>query len=458
MLWGNSNLASRLAPPPTRIRRRGFECRAAMFCTCGPHPRIDLTQAYLEYHDVCGAEGANDMARRVTRLDCLRACRSHGCFHAVIRGFGPSANVKGAGADVPLSCLSRSSGNVESHIEELFSPEFVLNAAGGVDGVDTSPEADAGSVYDKICNGGLVSATSHRRAIFRGRTAESGDASEAAPEPKLSWEYQRQGRTAETGDPTEAVPELDDISKSWKYLSDYTNALHSVASTIIHTLGVPPGLVLQESSRGTTEGENIDLLRVFRYDAVSSDESLTKLGSSPHSDWGTLTVVWQDGKGGLQTYCHACDRWSDVEACIPERVEENSVSLFVHVGDFLSLATQSRDGVSCPSPRHRVICPTRDNNGEEDYCRRSLVYFSYPPPGISISDAQEQLEGLVAEPRTAGEDKVDLYESYSLLHNQANGSGDGRDSKSAFETYQSIRSTPFDQVIRDKWNQVQRSS
>ncbi|EJK64290.1 hypothetical protein THAOC_14991 [Thalassiosira oceanica] len=423
-----------------------------VFCTCGPHPRIDLTQAYREQRAGGGAgeaagegagEGASD-ATRVTR-DCLKACRSHGCFHAAI--------------DVPIFSQS----NVESQIEGLFSPEFVLNSVGGADGVDTSPEGDSGSsTYEKICNGGLMSAktktTSGRpysHAIFRGRTAESGDATGATPEPKLSWEYQRQGRTAESGDViTEAVPEVDAISRSWMYLPDFTNALHSVASTIIHTLGIPPGLVLQEA----TEGENIDLLRVFRYDSVSSDKRLEKLGSSPHSDWGTLTVVWQDGKGGLQTYCHACDRWSDVEAFGPRSGEENSVSLFVHVGDFLSLTMQNSDGVSWPSPRHRVICPTRDDNGGENHCRRSLVYFSYPPPGISISDAREQLEGLVAETRTDGEDKMDLYESYSLLHNQANDSGDERGSMSAFETYQSIRTTPFDQVIRDKWSQVQRSS
>ena len=345
-----------------------------------------------------------------------------------------------------LTRISKFSGD----IEELFSPEFVLNSVGGVDGADTSPGEDAASMYRKICNGGLMRAqTSSRRpysnAIFRGRTAESGDATEATPEPKLSWECQRK----QSGD---AIP------RPWKYLPDFTNALHSVASTIIHTLGVPPGLVLQESSRGSSGGGNIDLLRVVRYDAVSSDESLKTMGSSPHSDWGTLTVVWQDDKGGLQTYCHGCDRWSDVDACGPSSGEENSVHLFVHVGDFLSLTTQNRDGACWPSPRHRVICPTRDVNGGVNHCRRSLVYFSYPPPGISISDAQEQLEGLVAEPGTCGEDKMDLYEGYSLLHNQAaNDSGDNKGSKSAFETYQSIRGTPFDQVIRDKWNQVQRS-
>jgi isopenicillin N synthase-like dioxygenase len=40
--------------------------------------------------------------------------------------------------------------------------------------------------------------------------------------------------------------------------------------------------------------------------------ALMALGSSPHTDWGTLTVVWQDNKRGLQTHCDACNVWLDV--------------------------------------------------------------------------------------------------------------------------------------------------
>jgi hypothetical protein len=71
---------------------------------------------------------------------------------------------------------------------------------------------------------------------------------------------------------------------------------------------------------------------VFRYDAV--DSSAQMMGSSPHSDWGTLTVVWQYTKGGLQTYCHSCASWSDVDA---SSSSSSMAYYFVHVGDFLVL-------------------------------------------------------------------------------------------------------------------------
>ena len=109
----------------------------------------------------------------------------------------------------------------------------------------------------------------------------------------------------------------------------------------------------------------IDLLRVFRYGAVSHSQTNANeavLGSSAHSDWGTLTVVWQVDKGGLQTYCHSCDKWSDVVASSTtvtasstlttneKGLGECSAQLFVHLGDFLSLATiVEGTGINYPS-------------------------------------------------------------------------------------------------------------
>ena len=243
-------------------------------------------------------------------------------------------------------------------------------------------------------------------------------------------------------------------------LPKWTEALHSVASTIIHLLDIPSQLALQEEScrcslnnskaadtanntdLATSSCQskrcNIDLLRVFRYDAISSNKdeeqqsiqaAPTILGSSPHSDWGTLTVVYQDTKGGLQTYCHVCDKWLDVKAVsdvstitTAKRDDSRTCSLFVHVGDFLSLASINNEGESksCPkwpSPRHRVLCPTineeRTNNSHHhqsstssvkdkaDYCRRSLVYFAYPPPNVTLEDVQRVVSPHVTATATS---------------------------------------------------------
>ena len=309
------------------------------------------------------------------------------------------------------------------------------------------------NLHDDICNGGLVEVqfptstilptVTHNNsgtttsATFRGRVAESGDGEESKPEPKLSWEFRRCALGSDTTNSTALqLEEVSTIKAGDKYNncnSDYaegerdttnideqilmpswTEALHSVASTIIHLLDIPPQLALQEDScqclstnvnndtnhMNKCQRCNIDLLRVFRYDAVDSPSPTKKdddndnnknkehqlMGSSPHSDWGTMTIVWQDNKGGLQTYCHACDVWSDVDASSSTKTENTTTdkcgessatknsssgssssikrcSLFVHIGDFLSLASiQNEEGNDdCypmwPSPRHRVLCP-----------------------------------------------------------------------------------------------------
>jgi hypothetical protein len=126
------------------------------------------------------------------------------------------------------------------------------------------------------------------------------------------------------------------------------------------------------------------------------------LGLSLHTNWGTLMVVWQDDKGGLQMHCDACNVWLDVDASSSslsngvggvvtndgttttggEDGDHDHVDarFFVHVGDFLSLATMKIDmipdddddgngnirisrGPEWPSPRHRVLCPRLATNG-----------------------------------------------------------------------------------------------
>lgn len=66
-------------------------------------------------------------------------------------------------------------------------------------------------------------------------------------------------------------------------------------------------------------GETISLMRLFRY-VPARDAScvrggppeMARVGSSPHTDWGFLTVVLGDGHGGLQVF-HGGE-WRELEA------------------------------------------------------------------------------------------------------------------------------------------------
>ena len=430
-----------------------------------------------------------------------------------------------------MKCLAKPHSEIERDIEALFKPssndccwEDICN--GGLLGVSFSlsssfPINSNSAIEDAIDKNNTVNDTTNNvaaTATFRGRIAESGDEQQSIPEPKLSWEIRRcmhmQNTLRNAMEDGLRNNHADMLRRqSLSLLPKWTDALHSVATTVIRLLDIPTQVVLQEkqcrccldkrmktsTDRRCNSCCNIDLLRVFRYDAVPQSHNNGHLnevlGSSAHSDWGTLTIVWQDDKGGLQTYCNACKKWSNVVASTAVTTSSSStpttnergkvnIELFVHVGDFLSLATIAEGTGSnhpkWPSPRHRVVCPSLRQNSREgnadtiNSCRRSLVYFAYPPPGISLEAARTVVAPLSSSssspdmPLPENDDNrpesAEGYIHYSLLHNQSHqpqevGSSecDNNAISSAEQTYHRIKGQPFDEVIFDKWNQVQRN-
>ena len=90
----------------------------------------------------------------------------------------------------------------------------------------------------------------------------------------------------------------------------------------------------------------------------STEKTKVNIGSSPHTDWGLLTLILQDNIGGLQFYHN--NIWKDVPIV--------EYGLVVNGGDYLNLISE---GIY-HSPIHRVLCPPQ---GKE---RLSYVFFYYP--------------------------------------------------------------------------------
>jgi len=114
-------------------------------------------------------------------------------------------------------------------------------------------------------------------------------------------------------------------------------------------------------------GEFISLMRMFLYfpaDASKGGEAREQLGSSPHTDWGFLTLILYDGVPGLQFYHD--QSWVDVPA--------HPNSIVVNGGDVLKLISRGR----YKSPIHRVLCPAAGR-------RLSSVLFFYPRHDTTIS-------------------------------------------------------------------------
>jgi hypothetical protein len=331
-------------------------------------------------------------------------------------------------------------------------------------------------------------------------------------EPKDSLEIQTRNILPSKVHDEQIINDNDDNKDN--VLNSWCLALHQVACRVSHVLKLPPNVLLQE----TDTQKSLDLMRVFYYHAViaaveedndtpcsssSANKEALILGSSPHTDWGSWTVVWQDSVGGLQTYCHACQTWVDVTpAPAPSPVAsspsllnigtKNRWNCIVHVGDVTSLVLsalknqiqqctaepqsqshhaqqqlqqqqqQQQRVVSWPSPKHRVVSCNQK--------RTSLVYFAYPPPHLSLKDIERILQN---EWTTTTMAFVDDYkcsssssasssmplEEYYLLKNQSISgitTASTTASSAAKAIYESIHARPLGDVLQEKWQQVQR--
>lgn len=124
------------------------------------------------------------------------------------------------------------------------------------------------------------------------------------------------------------------------------------------------------------QGDTISIMRAFHYFPYAkfgqpAPEGFEFIGSSPHTDWGFLTLILQDAVGGLQIF-HK-DEWVDVPH-VPGTIVANA-------GDYLSLVT----GGKCVSPIHRVIADDRE--------RYSMVFFYYPDFDAVIPTLGDRIGG-----------------------------------------------------------------
>ena len=128
------------------------------------------------------------------------------------------------------------------------------------------------------------------------------------------------------------------------------------------------------------------------------DRSLAEaLGSSPHTDWGTLTVSLQDDRGGLQTHCRMCDAWSDVDASPPSS-SSCSLSKSSNGGGEEPLSLQ--DFQAGKEQRQRM---------KDDQCRILSLHNSELIS--SLNRAEEDLDTLQREQQKLEEENKALRES-----------------------------------------------
>jgi len=115
--------------------------------------------------------------------------------------------------------------------------------------------------------------------------------------------------------------------------------------------------------------ENPTITRLLYYPPIKSEESLleNQLRCGEHSDYGTITLLFQDEVGGLQVVNPS-----------GEYVNATPIpgSIVVNCGDMLELWSAGK----FKSTRHRVLMPN-----DYDKARQSIAFFCHPDNNITVS-------------------------------------------------------------------------
>lgn len=199
---------------------------------------------------------------------------------------------------------------------------------------------------------------------------------------------------------------------------------------ISRVLGMPE----QDLEQECVEGDRISLLRLFHYFGTGADNEFSScsggqkcIGSSPHTDWGFLTIVGFDPSDqGLEIFHN--NSWHSVQVEGGSNVSKRSV--LINFGDYLSVASKGR----LLSPLHRVVSQPSE--------RYSFVYFFYPNYDTSLS----------LEKANLGD-----HQRLSLLQEQS-AREEGQADVSAHEAGRPERIESFGEYIRQKWAQVFRQA
>jgi len=144
----------------------------------------------------------------------------------------------------------------------------------------------------------------------------------------------------------------------------HMSAMEACGQRLLREIGRALGLEEDAFGKRLTR-EPLQLFRIFRYPPARGSGGEEGLGVGPHSDYGLLTLLWQDEHGGLQVRPRGSSTWIDV----PPRPG----TLVCNLGDMMERLSGGR----CHSITHRV-------RGTEDD-RLSMPYFLDPGYHVALT-------------------------------------------------------------------------
>ncbi|MCJ1401611.1 hypothetical protein MMC11_004827 [Xylographa trunciseda] len=215
--------------------------------------------------------------------------------------------------------------------------------------------------------------SSNRGYVSRGREKVSSNLSrdevqkEKSGNPDLKESFEI-GREGVDGHPNQ-WPHMFDSEGAYfrKTMEEFFLECKEMHRLIMSAIAIGMGLDEHYFDKIVSKGDNN--LRLLHYPSVKKDvfeKNKGQVRAGAHSDYGSITLLFQDMRGGLQVQTSS-GSWLDVTP-----IEGTVV---VNAGDLL--ARWSNDMVK--STKHRVVEPPICEEGVDEYpARYSVVYFCNP--------------------------------------------------------------------------------
>ncbi|WP_131741450.1 isopenicillin N synthase family dioxygenase [Actinomadura roseirufa] len=162
---------------------------------------------------------------------------------------------------------------------------------------------------------------------------------------------------------------------------EYTEAMERLARDLMRLFALALGLD-ERFFDGRIDEDISTIVANFYYPQARPPEP-GQMRKGPHTDWGTLTILYQDEVGGLQVHQDG-HGWRDVPF-VPG-------GFVINIGDMMAFWT----GGHWVSTRHRVLNPVEGHGGH----RLSIPFFHLPNHDAPI-EPLPHLTGGAAEGRRA---------------------------------------------------------
>lgn len=180
-----------------------------------------------------------------------------------------------------------------------------------------------------------------------------------------------------------------------KYFVECASLIHSILDALSLTLNVPtPGL-------SPTHSQSLFQLRLLHYPSINAEQLRNNERSriNAHSDFGTLTLLFQDNVGGLEVQEPA----NPGTFCAAEPIED---TVLVNIGDLMARWSNDR----WTSSVHRVGLPLALQKVTEDgkqNDREILVPDRYSIPVFATPNMDTVIDAM---PGCWNEEKPKKYE------------------------------------------------